>query len=178
MDQENNCVEFSLVQLTRSVVSDSLQLHGLQHTRLPCPSATPTVYSKSCPLSQQCHPTISSSVIPFSSRPQSFPAAGSFQMSQFFPSGGQSIGVPASTSVLPKNIQDSSPLGWTGWISLQSKDSQETSPMPQIKSINSLALSILYGLTLTSVHDYWKNHSFDYMKLCWKNYVSALQYAA
>ena len=110
------------VQFSHSVVSNSLQPHGLQHTRLlPCPSPTPGAYSNSCPLSQWCHPTISSSVVPFSSHLQSFLASGSFQMNQFFASGGQSIGVSASTSVLPMNIQDWSPLGWTGWISLQSK---------------------------------------------------------
>ena len=94
--------------------------HGLQHARPPCPSPTPGVYSNSCPLSQCCHPIISSSVIPFSSCLQSFPASGSFQMSQLFASGGQSIGVSASASVLPMNTQDWSPLGWTGWISSQS----------------------------------------------------------
>ena len=104
-----------------SVVSDSLQPHGLQHIRLPCPSPTPRASSNSCPFSWWCHPTISSSVIPFSSCPQSFPASGSFQMSQLFASVGQCIGVSASTSVLPMNTQDWSPLGWTGWISLQSK---------------------------------------------------------
>ena len=101
-------------------MSNSLQPPRLQHTRLPCPSPTPGVYSDSCPLSQWCHPTISSSVIPFFSCPQSFPASGSFQMSQLFTSGGQSIGVSDSASVLPMNTQDWSPLGWTGWISLQS----------------------------------------------------------
>jgi len=95
--------------------------HEPQHARPPCPSTTPTVYPNSCPLSQWCHPTISSSVIPFSSCPQSFSASGSFQMSQFFPSGGQSIGVSASIPVLPMNTQDWSPLWWTCWISLQSK---------------------------------------------------------
>ena len=95
--------------------------HGLQHARLPCPSPTPRVYSNSCPLSQWCHPTSLSSVIPFSSHLQSFPASGSFQMSQLFISGGRSIGVSASTSVLPMNIQDWFPLGWTGWISLESQ---------------------------------------------------------
>ena len=100
-----------------SVMSHSLQSHGLQHDRFPCPSPTPGVYSNSYPLSQWC----SSFVIPFSSHLQSFPASGYFQMSQFFTSGGQSIGVSASASVLPLNIQDWSPLGWTGWISLQSK---------------------------------------------------------
>ena len=109
------------VQFSHSVVSDSLQPHGLQHTRPPCPSPTPGAYPNSCPLSQWCHPTISSSVIPFSSCPQSFPASGSFQMSQLFTSGGQTIGVSASTSVLPMNTRDWSPLGRTGWISLQSK---------------------------------------------------------
>ena len=111
----------SLVQFSRSVMSDSLWPHGLQHARPPCPSPTPGVHSNSCPSSQWCHPTISSSVIPFSSCLQSFPASGSFQMSQLFTSGGQSIGVSASASVLPMNIQYWFPLGWTGWISLQSK---------------------------------------------------------
>jgi len=104
------CIQFS------SVVSDSLWPHELQHTRPPCPSPTPRVHPNSCPLSQWCHPTISSSIILFSSCPQSFPALWSFQMSQLFASGGQSIGVSASTSVLPKNTQDWSPLGWTGWM--------------------------------------------------------------
>ena len=111
----------SSVQFSRSVVSYCLRPHGLQHSRPPCSSPTPGVYSNSCPLSQWCHLTISSSVTPFSSCPQSFPASGSFQMSQFFPSGGQSFVVSASTSVLSMNIQDWFPLGWTGWISLHSK---------------------------------------------------------
>ena len=114
-------VQFSSVQFSRSVVSDSLRPHELQHARPPCPSPIPEVYPNSWPLSRWCHPAISSSVIPFSSCPQSFQASGSFQMSQLFASGGQNIGVSASTSVLPMNIQDWSPLGWTGWISLQSK---------------------------------------------------------
>ena len=109
------------VQFSCSAVSDCLRPHGLQHARPPCPSPTPGVYSNSFPLSWWCHPTISSSVIPFSSCPQSFPASGSFQISQLFPSGGQSIRASASTSVLPMNIQDWIPLGWTGWISLQSR---------------------------------------------------------
>ena len=108
------------VQFTRSVVSNSLQSHGLQHTRPACPSPTPGVYSNLGPLSPWCHPTISSSVI-FFSHLQSYPASGSFPISQFFASGGQSIGVSASASVLPMNIQDWFPLGWTSWISLQSK---------------------------------------------------------
>ena len=115
----------------------------------------------SCPSSWWWHPTISSSVVPFSSHLRSFSVSGSFQMSQFFTSSGQSIGVSASASVLPVNIQGWFPLGWTGWISLQARDSQESSPTPQFKSINSLALSLLHSPTLTSIHDHWKNHSFD-----------------
>ena len=109
------------VQFSCSVMSDSLQPHGLKYGRPPYLSPTPGVYSNSCPSSQWCHPTISSSVIPFSSCLQSFPASGSFQMTPFFASGGQSIGVSASASVLPMNIQDWFPLGWTDWISFQSK---------------------------------------------------------
>ena len=112
---------FISVQFSHSVVSDSLRPHEPQHARPPCPSPTPGVHPNPCPSSRWCHPTISSSVIPFSSCPLSFSASGSFPMSQLFASGGQSIGVSASTSVLPMNIQDWSPLGWTGWISLQSK---------------------------------------------------------
>ena len=114
-------IKWSSVQFSRSVVSDSLWPHGLQHTRPPCPSPTPGVYSNSCQLRWWCHPTITSSVVPFSSCLPSFPASGSFRMNQFFASGGQSIGASASASVLPMNTQDWSPLGWTGWISLQSK---------------------------------------------------------
>ena len=108
-----------------------------------------------------CHPTLSSSLVPFSSCLQSFPASGSFPVSQLFTSGGQSIGASASASVLPMNIQDWFPLGLTGLISLQSKNSQESYPTPQFKSINSSALSLIYGPTLTSIYDFWKNHSFD-----------------
>jgi len=114
-------IKSNSVQFRRSVVSDSLRPHGLQHARPPCPLPTPGVYSNSCPLSQWCHSTISSSVVPFSSCLQSFPASGSIPSSQFLASGGQSIGVSASASVLPMNTQDWSPLGWTCWISLQSK---------------------------------------------------------
>ena len=112
---------FSSVQFS-SVVSDSLRPHESQHARPPCPSPTPGVYSNSCPLSWWCHPTISSSVIPFSSCLQSFSASGSFPMHQFFASGGLTIGVSSSASILLMNIQDWFPLGWTGWISLQSKE--------------------------------------------------------
>ena len=119
--QETQVLSFSSFQFSRSVVSDSLPPHELQHARPPCPSPTPRVHPNPCPLSQWCHPTISSSVIPFSSCPQSFPASKSFPVSQLFPSGSQSIGVSASTSVLPKNTQDWSSLGCTGWNTLQSK---------------------------------------------------------
>ena len=130
-------------------------------TRPPCASPTPGVYPNSSPLSRWCHPTISSSVVPFSFCPQSFPASGSFQMSQPFTSDGQSIGVSTSTSVLPMYTQDWSPLGWTGLISLQSKGLSRVSPTPQFKSINSSALSFVYSPTLTFIHDCWKNHSLD-----------------
>ena len=112
---------FSSIQFSHSVVSDSLWPHRLRNIKLPCPSPTPGDYSNSCPLSRWCHPTISSSVVPFSSCLHSFPTSGSFQMSQLFASGDQSNGVSASTSVLPMNTQDWTPLGWTDWISLHSK---------------------------------------------------------
>ena len=133
-------INWPAVQFSHSVVSDSLRPHGLHHSRPPCPSPTPGVDSNSCPWSRWCHPAISSSVIPFSSCPQSFPASGSFQVSQLFTSGGQSIGVSASTSVLPMNIQDWFPLGWTGWISLQSKG------LSRVFSNHSSKTSILWGL--------------------------------
>ena len=115
------CLSVQSVQFSHSVVYDSLRPHEPQHTRPPCPSPTPRVYPNSCPLSRWCHLTISSSVVPFSSWLQSFPASGSFPMSHLFTSGGQSIGASASTSVLPMNTQDWSSLGWTRWMSLQSK---------------------------------------------------------
>ena len=114
-------LQFSSVQFSCSVVSDSLRPHELQHTKPSCPSPTPGSHPNPCPLCQWCNPTISSSVIPFFSCPQSFPVLGSFQMSQLSTSGSQSIGVSASTSLPPMNTQDWTPLGWTGWISLQSK---------------------------------------------------------
>ena len=206
-------------------MSDSLRPHGLQHTRPPCPLPTPGVYSNSCPLNWWCHPTISSSVVPFSSLLQSFPASGSFPMSQLFVSGGQSIGVSASASVLPMNIQGWFPLGFTDLILLSKglstifssttvwkhqffsiqpslwsnfhictwggqstgvsalasvlpKTTQDWSPLEywldllavqktpksllqcHSKSMHSLVLSFPYSPTLTSIHDYWKNHSF------------------
>ena len=154
-------------------MSSSLQPHGLQHARLPCLLRSPRVCSNSCPFNWWCHPTISSSVACFSSCPQSFLAWESFQMSQLFASGGQSIGISASASVLPVKIQGWVPLELTGWSPCSSRNSQDSSPAPQFESINSSVLSLLNGPTLTSVQDYWKNHSFDSMDLCQQSYVSA-----
>ena len=149
------------VQFSRSVVSNSSWLHELQYGRTPCPSPTPGVHLDSCPLSQWCHPAISSSVIPFSSCSQSLPASESFPMSQLFAWGCQSTGVSPLASFLPKKFQGWSPSEWTGWISVPSRDSQESSPTPQFKSINSSAFSLLHSPTLTSIHDQWENHSLD-----------------
>ena len=132
----------SSVQFSCSVVSDSLWPHELQHARPPCPSPTPGVHSNSRPSSQWCHPAISSSVVPFSSCPQSLPASKSFPMSQFFTWGAQSIGISALASVLPKNTQDWSPLEWTVGSPCSPRDSPESSPTPQFKSISSLVLSL------------------------------------
>ena len=164
---------FSSIQFSPSVMSDSLQPHESKHARPPCPSPTPRVHLNSCPSSWWCHPAISSSVVPFSSCPQSLPASESFPMTQLFAWGGQSTGVSDLASVLPVNAQDWSPSEWTGWIPCSPRDSQESSPTPQFKSINSLALSFLHSPTLTSIHDYWKNHSFDWTDLCQQNKVSA-----
>ena len=139
------------VQFSCSVVSDSLQPHELQHARPPCPSPNPRVYSNPCPLSRWCHPTVSSSVVPFSSHFQSFPALGSFQMSQFFASDGQRIAVSASASVLPMNIQDWFPLGWTGWISLQSKGLSRVFSNTTFQKHQFFSTQLLYSLTLTSI---------------------------
>ena len=151
----------NLLLFSCSVMSDSLQPHGLQHARLPCPSPSPGSCSSSCPSSWWCHPTILCSVVPFSSCLQFFSASGSFLMSQFFASCGQSIGVSAWASVLPMNIQDWFPLGLTGWISLQSKGLSRVFSTPQFKSINLSTLSFLWSPTLTLIHDYWKIHSFE-----------------
>ena len=147
------------LQFIQSVVSDSWRPHESQHSRPPCPSPTPGVHPNSCPSSRWCHSAISSSVVPFSSCPQSLPASGSFPMSQLFAWGGQSPGVSALASVLPMNTQDWSPLGWTGWTSLESKGLSKSSPIPQFKSINSSELNILYSPTL--IPDYWKTQSLD-----------------
>ena len=152
---------FSSVQFSRSVMSNSFRPHESQRTRPPCPSPTPGVHSDSRPSSQWCHPAISSSVIPFSSCPQSLPASGSFPMSQLFTWGGQSTGVSASASFHPKNPRadflQNGPVG----SPCSPRDSQESSPIPQFKSINSSVLSFLHSPTLTSIHDHWKNHSLD-----------------
>ena len=153
--------QFSSVQFSLSVMSDSLRPLESQHARPPCPSPSRRVHSNSRPLSQWCHPAISSSVIPFSSCRQSLPASGSFLMSQLFEWGVQSTGVSALALFLPKNTQGWSPLEWTGWISLQSKGLWRVFPTPQFKSINSSALSFLHSPTLTSIHDHRKNHSLD-----------------
>ena len=149
-------------------MSNDLWSPGLQHTRLPCPSPTPGVYSNSRPSSRWCPPTISSSVGPFSSHLQSFPAWEPFPISQLFTSGGQSTGASPSVSVLPMNIHDWFALRWTGLISCSPRDAQEFSPTTQFKSINSSAFSFLFGPNFISVHDYWRNHSFDQMDLCWQ----------
>ena len=142
----------------------TLRTHGLQHARPPCPSPTPRVDSNSCPLSWWCHSTISSSVVPFSPHLQSFPASGNEsvpQMSQFFTLGGQSIGVSASTSVLPVNIQDWFPLGWTGWIFLQSKGFSRVFSNTTLQKHQFFRAQLSYSPALTSIHDYWKNDSLD-----------------
>ena len=158
-------------------MSDSLRPHGLQHARPPYPSPTRGVYPNSCPLSQWCPPTISPSVVTLSSCLQSFPASGFFPMSQFITSGGQSIGVSASALVLPVNIQDWFPSGWTSWISLLSKRLSRVFSNTTVQSINSSVLSFLYSPPLTSIHDHWENHSFDWMELCWQSNFSAFLYA-
>ena len=156
-------LSFSSVRFSRSVVSDSLQPHELQHTRPPCPSPTPGVHSDSRPSSQWCHSAISSSVVPSSSCPQSLPASESFPMSQLFTWGGQSTGVSALASFLPKNTQDWSPLEWTGWISLRSKGLSRvfSNTTVQKHQFFSTPLSFLHSPTLTSIYDHWKNHSLD-----------------
>ena len=161
---------------SHSVLSDSLRPHEPQHARLPCPSPTPRVHPNPCPLSQWCHPTISSSVVPFSSCPQSFPASGSFPMTQFFASGGQTTGVSVSTSVLPMNTQDWSPLGWTGWISLQSKGLSRVFNTT-VQKHQFFGAQLLHRPTLSSIHDHRKNHSLDWTNLCWQSNVSAFEYA-
>ena len=151
-------------------MSDSLRPRGLQHTRLPCPSPTPGVYSNSCPLSWWCHPTISFSVIPFFSHLKSFPASGSFQMSQLLASGGQSIGVSVSASVLQMNIQDWSPLGLTGWISFLSKGPSRVFSSTTIWKNQFFSTQSLYDPTLTSIHFCTKLYDL------WRQWLWAFHY--
>ena len=157
-----DCCIFSSVQFSSVAQScpNSLQPHKSQHARPPCPSPTPGVHSDSCPSSRWCHPAISSSIVPSSSCPQSLPASQSFPMSQFFTWGGQSTGVSALASVLPMNTQDQSPLGWTGWISLQSKG------LSRVFSNTTVQKHQFFSAQLSSqsnshIHDHWKNHSLD-----------------
>ena len=157
-----------------SVVQSCLALWNpmYQRTRLTCPSPTPRTYSNSCPWSQWCHPTISSSVVPLFSHFQSFPASGSSQMSQFLASSGQSIGVSASTSVLPVNTQDWSPLGWIGGSPCSPRDSQESSLTLQFKTINSFVLNFLVA-QLSYLYMTTGKHSFDYRDFCLQSGISA-----
>ena len=166
MRREITSFFINTVHFSCSVMSKSLWPHGLQHASLPCPLPAPEAYLNSCPLSWWFHPAISSSVIPFPSCPQSLPVSGSFPMSQLFTWGGQSIGVSASALVLPMNIQDWFPLGWTGWISLQSKG------LTRVFSNTTVGKHQFFNSQLsTPKHDYWKNHSFDYMEICHQSKV-------
>ena len=159
--------------VVQSVVSGSLRPHGLQHVRLPCPLPSPGACSNSCPLSQWCHSTISSSVIPFFACLQSFPASGSFLKSQLFQTSGQSIGASASASVLPVNIQGWFLRGLTGMIPLLSKGLSKVIFLHHSLKASVLWLSLFYGPTLTSTHGYWKNHSFVYIDCCQQSDISA-----
>ena len=153
---------------------DSLGPQEQQHTRLPCPFLTPRVCSNSCPLKTQwCHPTISFSVVPFSSWPQAFPASESFPMSQLFASGGQCIGVSVWASDQPKNIQGWFPIGLTGLISLQSKGLSRVFSNTTVQKHQFFGAQPFLWSTLTSLHDYWKKHRFDYTDLCQQSNVSA-----
>ena len=161
---KNGNILWFVVVSSHKVVSDSLPPHELQHARLPYPSLSPWVCSNSSPWSRWCHPTVLCSSAPFSFL-LSFPASGSFPVNQLFPSGVQNIGVSASASVLLRNTQDWSPLGWTDWVSLQSKGLSSLQHLSSKIAVSSV-LSLLYGPTFTSIHVYWKNHSFDYTGLC------------
>ena len=152
---QHHSVEFSSV----AQLCPTLQPHELRHSKPPCPSPTPGVHSDSRPLRQWCHPAISSSVVPFCSCLQSFPTSGSFKMSQLLTSGGQNIGVSVSASVLQINIQDWYPLGWTGWKSLQSKALSRVFSSTTVQKHQLFGSQLSLFSTLTSIHDYWKNHS-------------------
>ena len=150
-----------------------LKIRSTPAHHIPYPLRSPEACSNLSPLSWWCHPTMLSSVVPFSSCLLSFSVSGSFPKSWAFASGGQSIGASASASVFPMNTRVDFFLGLTGLTPCSPTDSQESSPELLCKSISTLVLSLLYGPTLTSIHDYWKNHSFDYMDLCWQSHVSA-----
>ena len=159
--------------LSCSVMSNSLQSHGLQHASLPCPSPSPRACSNSCLLNRWFHPTISSSVVPFSSCLQSSPASGPFSVSQLFASGGQSIGASVSASIPPVNIQDWFPLRLTGLISLQSRGFPRVLSNTIIQKHQFFSTQPSLWSSSQSMHDYEKNHSFDYMDLCQPSNVSA-----
>ena len=158
-----------LLSFSHQIMSNSFQLHGLQHSRLPCTSPSPRVCPSSCPLNWWCHPTISSSVTSFSSCPQSFPASGSFPKSQLFTSGSQGIGASASAAVFLMNIQGRFPLRWTGLISLQSKGLSSTT----VQKYQLFVTQPWLWSALTSVHDFEKDHSLDYTELCQQSDVFA-----
>ena len=161
-----------LLSFSSSVMSNSSQSHGLSFARLPCSSLSAGVCANSCPLRRWSHPTVLSTVAPFSSLPQSFSASGSFPMTQLFVSHGQSVGASTSASVFPINIQGWFPLWLTGLISLLSKGLSRVFSNTTIRNHQFLALSLLYGPALTSIHDYWKNQSFEYTYLCQRSDVS------
>ena len=168
--------QFSSVQFSSvKELCLTLWLHGLKHTRFPYSSPIPRAYSNSCPSSEWCHPTISSSAVPFSSHLQSFPASGTFLVSRLFASDDQNTGASASASVLPVNIQGWYPLRLTGSPCCP-RDFQESSPAPQFEVINSPVFCLLYGPALTSIHDHWEDHSLDYTELCLQSNISAFQY--
>ena len=169
--------QLSSVQFSCSLMSDFLWPHGLQHNRLPCPSPIPRAYSNSSPSSHWCHPTISSSAVPFSSRLQSSPASRSFPMSQFFSSDGQKLEFQLQHQCFQWIFRADFLQEWLIWCSCSPRDPQESSPTPQFNSINSLALSFLYSPTLTSIHDYWKNQVFDKIDFCWQSNISVFKYA-
>ena len=160
------------MQFSNSAISDSLWLHESQNARPLCPLPAPRVHSNSCPSSRWCHPAISSSAVPFSSCPQSLSASEYFPMSQLFAWGGQSNGVSALASVLPKNTQDWSPLEWTGCISLQSKGLSRVFSNTTLQKHQFFGAQLSSQSTLTSIHDHWKNHSLDQTDLCWQSNVS------
>ena len=173
MKLEHSLTSLLFLLFSRSVTSDSLQPHGLQHTRLPCPSPSPETYSNSCPLRWWCHPTISSSVLPFSSCLQTFPASECFLMSQLFTSGGQSNGASASASVLPMNIQDWFLLGLTGLISLQPKRLSKVFFNTTVQKHQFFSTQPSLWSNSDIIHDYKKNCILDYTDICQQSNVSA-----